>query len=333
MSQKQSQKNEGPIPVGFIDIMRPSTEAWESGYGAGSTPDIEDIKWMVSNNLSYTSEFLDKYYSGGYNDEGDYPISNIDWGFSSGAGLDLPLPHPVENVPPRFFSAKTDSLIDMYDNIKADGNHDNVDPQMVTKMIEDQAEGDLYAAWARNDYGVAVEGETRPEPTAFTIGDYDPTTVPGPEGEDGSGFATVRDLPEDLTYTADIKSGIDIRPLGALSWWEGGLNNWDSMEELEKVKTYYATGEGTPSGINDYNQIANGVTLYPNPTKGILNLNSKSELSKATIYNTTGSLVKQIYLNGVSNITMDISTLNDGMFFIKLETTEGEKSVSKFIKK
>ncbi len=60
MSQKQSQKEMGPHPVGLIDIMEPTQQYWENAFGAGSTPAIEDIKWIVSNNLSFTSPYLDK---------------------------------------------------------------------------------------------------------------------------------------------------------------------------------------------------------------------------------------------------------------------------------
>lgn len=337
LSQKKSQKESPvPIPVGHIDIMHPDVEAWSLGHGEGSAPAIEDIKWIVAHNVNYTSEYLDKYYNGEYNDVGDYPISNIDWGFTEGRdGLDpLEFPHPVENVPALLFSAKTDSLIEMYDNIKADNNHDQVDPEMVTKMIRDQAHGDQFATWARNDYGVAVEGETRPDATAFTIGDFDATTVPGPEGENGSGFANLTELPEDFTYTADITSGVDYRKLGALGWYENGLDGWDSEAELEKVKHYYETGEGTPLvGISQRADNRLFFTLYPNPTEDVLNLNSKSELARVTIYDATGKLINQVELNGTFNSVLDISSLNEGMFLIEVQTVKGAVSTSKFIKK
>ncbi len=331
MSQKQSQKEMGPHPVGLIDLMEPTQQYWENAFGEGATPAIADIKWMASNNLSFTSPFLDKYYNGEFNDEGDYPISNIDWGFSADAGLTLPMPHPVVNVPTMFFSHITQALIETHAGIKADNNHDNVDPDMVTKMIPDQTVGDAYAHWARNNYQVADAGEKIPDASVFSVGDYSPTTVPGLEGENGSGFANVRDLPEDFTYTADIKSGIDARSLGSLAWWDGGLDGWDSEAELEKVKNYY---DGT-TGLDDNKEIHKGVgrfIVHPNPAQGILNLNSKSGLSKVMIYSAIGKLVKQIDYNGSFDVAVDISTLDSGLFLISVETIDGKTSVSKFIK-
>jgi hypothetical protein len=329
MSQKQSQKERGPHPVGLIDIMEPTQQYWENAFGAGSTPAIEDIKWMASNNLSFTSPFLDKYYRGEFNDVADHPISNIDWGFSAAAGLALPKPHPVVNIPTMFFSHITEGLIETYNGIKADNNHHNVDPLMVTNVIPDQTVGDAYAIWARRNYQVASPGETMPARTVFSIGDYNPTTVPGPEGENGSGFSNIRELPEDFTYTADIRSTINSRPLGALGWWQGGLDNWDSQAEFEKVKNYY---DGVTSVDNTIKKIAPDFTIHPNPAKDILNLNSKSELSEVVISDIKGSIVKRVSLNGSFNSSIDISTLNNGMFIISVKTIDGKTSVGKFIK-
>ena len=77
---KQSQAESSvPIPAGIIDLMEPTREYWEAGFGVGSTPAMEEVIWMASNNLHFTSPYLDKYYRGEFNDVGDYPISTIDW--------------------------------------------------------------------------------------------------------------------------------------------------------------------------------------------------------------------------------------------------------------
>lgn len=326
MSQKQSQKEMGPHPVGLIDLMEPTQQYWENAFGEGSTPALEDIKWMASNNVNFTSPYLDKYYNGEFNDVGDYPISNIDWGFSADAGLELTMPHPVVNVPPMLFSHITQDLIETYSGIIANNNYDN-DLDMATKAIPDQATGDAYAVWARNNYGVSGDGESIADESVFAIGDYDPTTVPGPEGENGSGFANIRELPEDFTYNSDVRSDINSRPLGALGWWNGELDNWDSEAEFEKVKNYYDTA----TDVKDYTEDV-GFSVHPNPAQGILNVDSKLELSKISIYNIKGELVKQIDNSGSFNITIDISTLNNGIFLISVETIEGKTDVSKFIK-
>ena len=330
LSQKPSQAESlVPVQSGVIDLMEPIPEYWEAGSGVGSRPAMEDVIWMASNNLHFTSPYLDKYYRGEFNDVGDYPISNIDWGISTSYGLDLPLPHPVENVPPRFFSAKTDSLINLYDGVKADNNYIQVDPEMVNNVISDQAGGDAFAAWARNDYGVAEEGEERPDILILAVGDYDPGTIPGPEGENSNGFSVVSELPEDFTYNAPLISTIDGRKLGALEWWDGGLDGWDSESELDWVKMYYEYGNlfrGTdPPPVSLF-------SIFPNPVKDILHIESGSELSSARLFDMTGRIVRQVNLHGSFSWELDISGLYKGIYFLKVEFVGGDRKSSKIIK-
>ncbi len=136
---------------------------------------------------------------------------------TAGLGWDTP-PHVVTNNPTRMFSAITDTLVAEYDGIKASDNHDGVDPMMNTKMIESQAEGDLYGTWSRANY--SWDGVEVPERVAsgFTIGDYDPLTIPGDDAESSAGMTNVMDMPEDFSYTSAIVSTIDGMKLGAQEW-------------------------------------------------------------------------------------------------------------------
>ncbi len=136
LSQLESQSQGFPMEVGIVNVMRPNVENWELGHGVGTAPAIEDVKWMAANNVHFTSPFLDNYYNGGFSDTTDYPVSWVDWGFSADAGLALP-PHPVGNVPARFTSPMTDTLVDMYPGIILATNHIQVDPGMNTVMIAD----------------------------------------------------------------------------------------------------------------------------------------------------------------------------------------------------
>lgn len=324
LSQLESQSQGFPMEVGIVNVMRPNVDNWELGHGVGSAPAIEDVKWMAANNVHFTSPFLDNYYNGGFNDTADYPVSLVDWGFSADAGLPLP-PHKVGNVPARFTSPLTDTLVDMYEGIKMGSNHIQVDPGMNTVMIADQAEGDAYAHWARANYALP---DQVPDRSTFTIGDYDPTTIPGPEGENGSGIEVVSDLVEDFTYTADIVSTIDGLKLGAQEWW-GDISDWDSEDQLAKVKAFYAN----PVGVEDIKQVSTAsVSIYPNPGQGVLHLDSETALRTAVFYDMTGRAVKQYDLQRNVNTSIDISDLNRGIFILKIETVEGETASSKFIK-
>ncbi len=330
LSQLQSQTEYGPanggVPVGLINLMRPSESHWELAFPGTTAPTVDDVTFLAANNLNFTSPFLDNYYNGGFNDTADYPVSMVDWSFATGIGLPGP-PQVVQNIPAMFFSPSTDSLITEYPAIKASTNHIQVDPDMNTKMILDQAEGDAYAGWARNNYNLGV---TMPDRLLFTIGDYDATTIPGPEGENGTGMANVRDLPEDFTYNSTIVSTIDGMKLGAQEWY-GDISDWDSEDQLAKVKAFYLD---PTVGVEDQKIIQTAsVTIYPNPTSDFLSIESESELSNVSFFDVTGRMVKQIDLNGELKSSIDVSEMNKGIYILQVVTTEGESSSSKIIKK
>ncbi|MCK5693128.1 MAG: T9SS type A sorting domain-containing protein [Bacteroidales bacterium] len=339
LSQLQSQTELGPshpetmgVEVGLINLMRPesatSTADWITGFGAA--PTIDDVKFLASNNLAFTSPFLDNYYAGGLNDTTAFPVSYTDWNNATGQGWDGP-PHEVGNNPTRMFSAITDTLIADYAGIIASDNHWEVDPGMVTKMVRDQNHGDSLGTWSQSNY--SWDGITVPDKLNFTIGDYDPLTIPGSNVEDSDGMTTVMDMPEDFTYTGSILSTIDFRKLGAQEWYKT-IDNWDSEAELVKAKHFYDTGEGTPldpTGVEEQ-KLSASVSIYPNPSTGQLNLDSDSELSAAKFFDVTGRMVKQINLNGEFNRTLDVSELRNGIYILQIETVMGVTQSSKFIK-
>ncbi len=329
LSQIQSQTEYGPVEAGLVNLMHPDKEVWELAFPGETAPTIDDVKFMASNNLNFTSPFLDNYYNGGLNDSTDFPISKTDWGFAAAAGLPLP-PHEVVNIPARFTSNMTDTIATAHANVKIMDNHIQVDPVMATKMIETQVEGDLYGTWARANFGM---GETVPDrvTSGFTIGDYDATTIPGPEGEDGSGMTLVSDLVEDFTYSASIVSTIDFRNLGAQEWY-GDISDWDSERELEKVKKMYNLGLGSPLGVETQKLEDAAITIYPNPAKSQLNLDSDSELNSASFYDVTGRMVKHLDLQGTFSRALDISDLNNGIYILQVSTVDGAYSSHKFIK-
>lgn len=70
------------------------------------------------------------------------------------------------------------------------------------------------------------------------------------------------------------------------------------------------------------------MTLYPNPTSEVLNIQSQEKISKAEIYDFTGKLLLQ---TTVIDKKININTLSKGTYFIKLFTGKGIVN-SKFIK-
>jgi hypothetical protein len=68
--------------------------------------------------------------------------------------------------------------------------------------------------------------------------------------------------------------------------------------------------------------------IYPNPVETTLYIAGLTSSSIVSIYSITGALV----LQQVVTETIDVSSLDKGMYFVKIES-EGEKIVQKFIKR
>ncbi|MBA4239807.1 MAG: hypothetical protein C0448_03720 [Sphingobacteriaceae bacterium] len=91
-----------------------------------------------------------------------------------------------------------------------------------------------------------------------------------------------------------------------------------------EVATIY---NGTSTDIHSSNNTQHSqITLYPNPTSSILNIDVK-EQTQITIVNVLGDIVLTQPINGLSEI--DVSKLTSGVYFIK-DATSGR--ATKFIK-
>ena len=74
------------------------------------------------------------------------------------------------------------------------------------------------------------------------------------------------------------------------------------------------------------NKIINDFNIYPNPTKGIINITNLYNIKNIIITDIYGQIIKQINIKN-SELKLDISDLSNGIYFIKI----GNK-VERFIK-
>lgn len=68
--------------------------------------------------------------------------------------------------------------------------------------------------------------------------------------------------------------------------------------------------------------------LYPNPSSGIINIESSSPISNVTVYNNLGQLV----LTSDNPSQIDVSALNKGLYFVKVIGIDGNIGVTKILK-
>ena len=82
------------------------------------------------------------------------------------------------------------------------------------------------------------------------------------------------------------------------------------------------------AAVNDFNAI--NVSVYPNPTINKINIQSDEQITNVVVYNTLGQMVKSASPNA-TNFSMETANLDAGIYFAKLSTEKGSKTV-KFIK-
>jgi len=75
-----------------------------------------------------------------------------------------------------------------------------------------------------------------------------------------------------------------------------------------------------PVGIET---LITNVAFFPNPVKNILTITTESEISGVTISDASGRIVLAKNLIRSQNTEIDLSALEDGIYFIRVETPTG----------
>jgi len=79
-------------------------------------------------------------------------------------------------------------------------------------------------------------------------------------------------------------------------------------------------------------EFENQIALYPNPTTGIINLQTKEPIKSVSVYNSVGQKVEFNSLNK-ENTSIDISNLPAGIYFIELNLNNKTSKRYKVIRK
>jgi Secretion system C-terminal sorting domain len=114
----------------------------------------------------------------------------------------------------------------------------------------------------------------------------------------------------------------------------GFLSPTERQEALKSVETCEARPKEelieTPPYLQKNDEyLKTAVILYPNPSKGILNINIPSDLTaKVDIFNVTGSLTKTFNLGSGHNTLK--TELSEGMYIAKINLSNGEAKAIKF---
>lgn len=83
----------------------------------------------------------------------------------------------------------------------------------------------------------------------------------------------------------------------------------------------------TTLGNNEFNNQTSDVTLYPNPTTGILNFQSQSEIQNVAVFDLSGRKISEF-----NSSQVNISNLQKGIYIVKISTQDGKTENRKIVK-
>ncbi|MDP3681841.1 MAG: M43 family zinc metalloprotease [Flavobacterium sp.] len=102
----------------------------------------------------------------------------------------------------------------------------------------------------------------------------------------------------------------------------------------------FGAGDTTKFSINSLatNDVKNlnSVYLYPNPTSNLLNIVVENKLDAPeayTIINSLGQIIKSKKIESAEDLSVNVSNLSQGIYFLKLSKNQSETNTIRFIKK
>ena len=158
-----------------------------------------------------------------------------------------------------------------------------------------------------------------------------------------------------ITYipgTSKVISSAYANPLGSSFSSNDGLT-WMTMDsgvfhgELAFLNDSFGLSAGmntnaTTGGISIYTgvqlkapsfEVNKQIAAYPNPTNGILKLNSNNYLIKeASVYDLLGKQVFNSKFTPLNNVTLDLTSLQTGNYILKTTSDSGKTETTKILK-
>jgi len=109
------------------------------------------------------------------------------------------------------------------------------------------------------------------------------------------------------------------------------LNNPSALTPMYATQMQTYTDECIPRllGVNEIKN-KNEMAIYPNPSKGAVNIKSKSKIKSIEIMNGLGQKINNYYPN---ELEISILIKNEGLYLVKIETESGIKTSKVIISK
>ncbi|MCZ6594998.1 MAG: T9SS type A sorting domain-containing protein [Bacteroidetes bacterium] len=172
---------------------------------------------------------------------------------------------------------------------------------------------------ARSVYASDIDGDGDMDVLSASIFD---DKIAWYENTDGQGSFGAQQI---ITTNADAAVSVYATDIDG----DGDMDVLSASENDDKIAWYENLGV---LGVNENTLV--DFSVYPNPTKGILNIQSKTAIVQIDIYNLLGQLVLSIPIAiGTNKNTIDISRVSKGLYFIKVKDENGNIGTKKVVKK
>ena len=102
----------------------------------------------------------------------------------------------------------------------------------------------------------------------------------------------------------------------------------DAFGGWDDLYLYYGKVNPTALTLSISDLSLNGISVYPNPTEGIVHIKGKESVDAIRLFNISGQIIKEV----VNANSIDISSQRSGLYMIEIED-EGKTSVAKLIKR
>lgn len=135
-------------------------------------------------------------------------------------------------------------------------------------------------------------------------------------------------IDQNETQTLQFKGTIDL-PDGnymvALFYYDG---TWKQVAPTSNSVLSFTLITVVSSVFNPSDYSSNSLQLGPVPTKDYLNIYSSSDILFAEVYSITGQKLMNKEFNSLMDRQIDVSSLNSGIYLLKVNTNEGVETRS-----
>ncbi|WP_430809636.1 MULTISPECIES: LamG-like jellyroll fold domain-containing protein [unclassified Carboxylicivirga] len=154
---------------------------------------------------------------------------------------------------------------------------------------------------------------------------------------DGSGY---RRYITGYNQVIDRCEFIHDNDLGGIMYWDMGndvktshpysLAKAASFSLNSNVDPLITSVDTTPTGMEDIENTAGQMRVFPNPVKSVLNIEMPAgeRLRSGKVFNTRGAVVREI---AEAQVQVPVQALNTGLYFIQIESDTNTSYTSKFI--